>query len=66
MKRLLFQLQFSLPTAVMFLFDWTVYKLLCRIHFLRNCVKLFATIFLPLFLVISLLCNFWLLLILES
>jgi len=39
MKRLLFKLQFSLPTAVMFLFDLTVYKLLCRIQFLRSGVK---------------------------
>ena len=54
MKRLLYKLHFSLPSAIMFLFDWTVYKLLCSILLIRNFIKYFGALFLPQFLVLSL------------
>jgi hypothetical protein len=38
----LFKLHLSLPTAIMFLFDWTVSEILWRVYLISNCVKFFS------------------------
>ena len=50
MKKLLFKLHPSLPTAIMALFDWTASKLLLHTLLIPKLIKYFFPVFLPPFL----------------
>jgi hypothetical protein len=58
MKRFLFKLHLSLPTAIMVLFHSTVSKFLWSIHLICNCVKYFVAVSFSPVLVLFLLYNF--------